>query len=77
MYKSERSLKECIQQICTDQSSFLLRYKYSRLLAVQYSEACTARLLPIFTSKQQQYFLVALHGFNSACLYDVSIQVKI
>lgn len=74
MYKSERSLKEFIQQICTDQSNLLLRYKYSRLLAVQYSEAF--RLLSIFTSKQQPYFLVALHGFNSVSLY-VSVQVKI
>lgn len=74
MYKSEHSLKEFIQQICTNQSNFLLRYKYSRLLAVRYSEAF--RLLPIFTSKQQQHFLVALHGFNSVSLH-VSVQVNI
>lgn len=70
LHKSVYSLKEFLQQTCANQSNILLSYilhKYSRLLAVLYSEAFS--LLLTFTSKQQQYLLVASGGFNTVFLH--------
>lgn len=71
MYKSGKnsessctnlSLKNKLKRIYMDQF-VLINYFAEMLLTVQCSEAF--RVFPSFTSKQQLYFLVPFHGFNS------------